>query len=372
MSSIYIKKLRIGFNGRPFCQDQIRGLGRHTLELIKHLKSSHPEIEIYIYSYGRVSDLFKKELSFATFRDNKIRPKFLWDLFFLGRDIKKDKINIFHSTNNLGVPFFLFNKTPIFTTIHDTFTHDARIKLGKNPRYWWAGISYRLELFLVKRSNYFFTVSKDAQNSICKKIGIPTGKISVAYNGTDLSLINAPIVLSDHYFLYVGGLEERKNILTLLKAFIIFSGSTPKPYKLKLVGNPQHAPQDVRDLLNKYSNIFILTGNISDQALVQLYQQAEALIFPSIEEGFGLPLVEAMSLNCPVIASDIPVFREIAQNAALYFSPKNIVELKEKLELLAGNLELKNKLTELGKEKSKKFTWIQMSEDIYSIYLKYL
>lgn len=365
--------LKIGFNGRPFCQDQIRGLGRHTLELIKQLKHLHPEIEIYIYSYGEISTFFKQELSFAKFRDKKIKPKILWDLFFLSRQVKKDQLDLFHSTNNLGVPFFILNKIPIFTTIHDHFTHDARINFGSNPKSWWAAVNYRIELFLLKRSSHFFTVSEDAKNNISKKLGITPQDITVAYNGTNLlpsPLLNEQVI--EKYFLYVGGLEERKNILIMLKAFVLFSQLNTEKFKLKIVGNPQLASAEVCELLNTNRDIFILLNAISDHDLSVLYQQAEALIFPSREEGFGLPLVEAMSLECPVIASDIAVFREIAQDAALYFPTTNIEQLKDKLMLVAGNLELRDKLIKLGKEQSRKFTWEKMAKNIFLTYTHFI
>ena len=226
--------MRIGFNGRPFCQDQIRGLGRHTLELIKHIHKQHPDVEFFIYSYQKISPYYAQELPYAKIRDKSLSPKIFWDLFRLGRDVKNDQLDLFHSTNNLGVPFFPLSRIPIFTTIHDHFTHNARVKLGMGLRGIWGYLNYQIELFLLKRSKHFFSVSEDAKKKIHQHMGLSLDSITVAYNGANLKPLKKTHD-DEMFFLYVGGLEERKNIITMLRAFLEFSAESSSEAKLKIV-----------------------------------------------------------------------------------------------------------------------------------------
>jgi glycosyltransferase involved in cell wall biosynthesis len=361
--------LRIGFNGGPFCQPGMRGLGRHTLELILGLKQIEPELEISLYCYEEIHHSYKELLPFVKFRDKKIRPKFLWDFFFLAWEIKKDKLDIFHSTNNLGVP--LLSGVPSMVTIHDTFTHRARLPWRRGYRNWWAALMYRLELLAVMSAKKFLTVSESAKAEIHEEMMIPNEKIVVTYNGSSFNFPEGEQHKED-YYLYVGGLETRKNIKPMLEAILAFNEKRIPKIPLKLVGSLHGANTEIRGILEKHSELFHLINNVRDSELADYYRKARALIFPSLEEGFGLPLVEAMRSGCPAVVSDIKVFKEIAQESALYFSPQNPSDIKNKLVLLEESPDLAKSLVKSGLERSKEFTWEKMATRTYSEYVKVL
>lgn len=362
---------KIGFNGRPFCQSTMRGLSRHTLELIRYIHGAHPEVEIYIYCFEEISEFYKNELPFAKFRVTKSKPKILWDLVYLARDVRRDQIDLFHSTNNLGVPLWIGRKIPVVTTIHDHFTHEARLPWGRSLKSWWSAVNYRVELLLLLRSDAYLTVSESARLDIGQRLKIDLEKITVAYNGTSLNLSSegGPV---GQYYLYVGGMEERKNILVLLEGFLQFRKSTGQNQQLFLAGDPTHGSAEVQRLVKENPHIFSITGPQSDLQLAQLYQSAQALIFPSKEEGFGLPLIEAMALGCPVIISEIPVFKEIAADAALYFKVDSPESLAAILSTFSQDPELRTQLKEIGRLRAEGFTWPKMGEKIFSTYMKVL
>jgi len=357
------KAWRIGFNGRPFCSNELRGLGRHTLELIKGLKAQHPELEIFLYTYAPVTEEFKKLLPYATVRDRRVRPKLLWDLWSLRAQLAEDQIDLYHSTINLGVPLLFFKKLPLVVTIHDHFTHVAQRPL-------WGRLQYAVEFALLRRSQLVFTVSADAREKIARLMGIRREKIRVSYNGVGLAPVAAPPV-EERYFLYVGGMEARKNISVLLEAFLSFHQREPTS-RLKLVGNPEHASARDRDLIQAHADIIEVVQGAGDAQLAALYQGARALIFPSLEEGFGLPLIEAMALGCPVIASDIEVFKEIGADAALYFPRASASALTEQMRGLEADAELRDRLCARGRERARKFRWETLVAQTYEAYCELL
>ena len=115
-------------------------------------------------------------------------------------------------------------------------------------------------------------------------------------------------------------------------------------------------------------NRFILTGHVPSEDLTLLYKSALSFVFPSKMEGFGLPGLEAMSFGCPVIASDINVFKEIYGDACLYFNPSSSKELSLKIQLLLRNNEIRTKLIEKGKKQVKKYSWRKMAEKTLKVY----
>ncbi|HXH73692.1 MAG TPA: glycosyltransferase family 1 protein [Bacteriovoracaceae bacterium] len=361
--------MKIGFNGRPFCTEHMRGLSRHTLELIKQLKQLHPDWEFYIYTYGQISSRFKQELPFVHIREDKVFPKIMWDLFSLRKQILEDSIDIFHSTNNLGVPLLFRKKIPLLVTIHDHFTHSYRWPWGKSPRSWWAALNYRIEYALLKRCNHYFSVSENARKNVSEMLSLPLDKITVSYNGANLKPTNSSF--PGNYFLYVGGLEARKNVATLINAFIQYAKAKHSKLIFKMVADPALATSEVQQLLREHTELFQLVGNISDKELGQLYEGALALVFPSLEEGFGLPLVEAMGLGCPVIASDIDVFKEISGDAALFFPAMDQKRLQELFGRLESDSTLRESMKNKGYIRAKLFNWQAMANTVNEVYSRF-
>ena len=168
------------------------------------------------------------------------------------------------------------------------------------------------------------------------------------------------------YILAVGTIEPRKNLSTLLKAFAIIND---KNIKLVLAGKNGWINEDFFNLLETLNikNRIIFTGYISMEELAALYSGAKAFVFPSIYEGFGLPLLEAMGCGCPVIASNCSSIPEITEDAAMLFNPQDYKELAKCINEMLENKDLRATYIQKGFERSRKFNWEKSAQELIKI-----
>ena len=174
------------------------------------------------------------------------------------------------------------------------------------------------------------------------------------------------------YFLFTGGIHPRKNLLTLLKAFSVFKKRQQSNMKLVVAGRLAWKNNDLLDKLEtyKYRNDVVLLGYVKEEELVNITASAYALIFPSFFEGFGVPPLEAMQCNVPVITSNVSSMPEICGAAALYANPNSYNELAEKMMQLYKDETLRNKIIDEGKEQCKKFNWNTTADLMWQTILK--
>lgn len=187
----------------------------------------------------------------------------------------------------------------------------------------------------------------------------------VTYEGIAESFLQAkaaPNKQPKNQLVYTGSLYPHKNIEVVFKAL----KQLPE-FTLKLVGSRNIFQQETIKLAKKYQidQQVKWLGRLSDQALIKLYQESYALVFPSLSEGFGLPGLEAMAVGLPVIASDIPIFQEIYQDAAAYFAPQSAAELVEKVRILNPSRE---HLIKAGKKLLEAYSWDKMTATTLKTY----
>ena len=161
------------------------------------------------------------------------------------------------------------------------------------------------------------------------------------------------------YFLVAGSIHPRKNLLTLLKAFSLFKKWQKSNMKLVIAGRWAWQNEAITEKLAtyKYRNDLVITGYISEQDMAEVMAGAYALVYPSLWEGFGLPLLEAMQCGVPVLASDQPALRETGGDAPCYFDPQDPDDLAEKMKKLYRDEKWKQELVEKGWQQNKKFSW---------------
>lgn len=250
------------------------------------------------------------------------------------------KIFFRESLDLLHVPYFnapIFYNKPYILTIHDlTILH---VKTGKattlpKPLYFLRRLGYQLILRIgIKRAAHIIAVSQSTKQDIVKSIGVEKEKISVTYEGIDTSISNIQSkksIIDGPYFLYVGNAYPHKNLEFLIKSFGIFCEQKEyKEYQLVLVGNNDFFYKRLKIWVSTlpYKKQITFFGAADDQQLASLYRSATSFVFPSLMEGFGLPALEAIVCGCPVICSDIPVFRELFGSIPEYIDPKNSLSL---------------------------------------------
>lgn len=174
------------------------------------------------------------------------------------------------------------------------------------------------------------------------------------------------------YLLSIGRIEKRKNTLRIVEAFEIFKKQNSPNHKLILVGKNGYGFEEVEEKISNsaFKNDIIQKGYVSDEDLTVLVKNADALLYPSLYEGFGLPALEAMSLETPVLTSNISVMKEVAENAALFVNPDDSNAIAKGIEKLLGEKELRKSLVLQGNKVVKKYSWDKTAGEFHKLILE--
>lgn len=246
-------------------------------------------------------------------------------------------------------------------TVHDlAFLH--------NPLWF----SYKFRLFynwliprIVHNAKHVITVSEFSKSEISQRLTVPPDKISVIYNAADsrFAILNKqPEQTEKQYILSVGSIDPRKNLKIVFEAHHhLHDLSIP----LKVAGGSSKIFNDL-DITENLQNVQFL-GRVSDDELIQLYKEATVFVYPSLYEGFGLPPVEAMKSGVPVVTSDIPVLREVCQDAALYVDPMDSVAVSQAVRSLLTDEHLYNKMIVAGHKVSATYKWETSAKKLISV-----
>lgn len=217
---------------------------------------------------------------------------------------------------------------------------------------------------ILKKADCIITTSQNNKKDILN-YSRTKAKIYLVRPGVDC-LENTTENKNTPYFLYLGTIEPRKNLETLISAFIRLKSQTNIPHKLILAGEIGWKSKNIVNAAKTNPDI-ILTGYVEKKDKSALYKNAEIFIYPSFYEGFGLPPLEAMSYGVPVICSNGGSLKEIYANCALIFDPKDSQELANKILRILKDKNLKQTLIAKGKTFSKNFSWEKSSHDFLQI-----
>lgn len=222
-------------------------------------------------------------------------------------------------------------------------------------------------------------VSKNTKKDLTRLYKVPEEKIRVVYEGYDLELKNkneklkiSESLRGEKYLLFVGRLEERKNICGIIEAFEILKYKHNVPHKLVLAGKFGYGEGDIRNKIedSRYKEDIILPGYISDEEKWELMKHADAFLFPTFYEGFGLPILEAQNLGTPVVTSDVSSMPEIAGNGAVLVNPKDSADIAEAVYGLISYEVGKNVIIENGYKNAKRFSWDKCAEEIANVIMQ--
>lgn len=342
------------------------GVSVYTLNLLKYFRDqASARLRFKIFLKATPLEDMPQENQF--FKYEIVKGKFLWSQIFLPlRLFSKKDVDVFFSPAHYTPRFC---PVPQVVTIHDLaylFYPNDFLKRDLFQLREWTKHS-------INNASKIIAVSKTTKKDIVKSYDIPEEKITVVYNGYEKkhgafeSKLKASLS-KDPYILYVGTLQPRKNIQTLVKAFSKFKHLYPN-FKLIIAGKKgwlyDKIYEEVTDLGLEDDVYF--TDFISDNQLVFLYKNAFCLVMPSFYEGFGIPPLEAMSFGCPVISSFTSSLPEISGDAALYFDPENPYDLIEKLKSLKEDPKLRRQLIKNGESKVKQFSWKKCAAETLSV-----
>lgn len=313
--------------------DRIRVIGDRT-DLLEDAWSEDQRVEVFDSKAG-IYSIEEQALSLAgAFRNSTL----LW-------------------VPHYSVPFLYRGRLAV--TIHDACHLALRESLSGSIKRGYAKLLFES---VGRRASAVFCVSDFTASEVQKYLHIPRSRIYVTRPGLDAKWNSNPPLHKEPdglpYFLYVGNIKPNKNLKTLLRAFRQIMDQIP--HRLVIVGkmsNMNTVDDAVVREAESLSSRVHLTGEVGDELLRQYYRGADFFVFPSLYEGFGLPLLEAMGMGCPILSSNASALPEVAADAALYFNSQDSGDLAEKLLQIASDPALRAGLVERGFLRLKAFSY---------------
>lgn len=306
----------------------------------------------------------------------KTTNKFTWNFWTLPNYLRQNPVDVYHTQYIL--PFFVPKKVKLVTHIHD-------ISFNFYPQFIrWTDLLFLKTLipWSIRKASKVIAVSGSAKEEIVKYYKVPEEKVEVIHNAIGENFLNnysvedpekvrVKYALPEKFLLYVGTLQPRKNIPFLIKGFARLKEKMPQ-HKLVLAGpKGAHNYDKEIDKMIEESNLqneVVFPGYIDAEDLPGLYRSADIFVFPSLYEGFGIPILEALAMETPVAASDIPVFREVGGEAAEYFDPASLDGLEKIVYNISIDPELRERLKNSGKTRIKFFSWEKSARKMLEIY----
>lgn len=366
--------MKIAVNARFLIPGQLEGIGVFTREVLLRMIKKHPESEFILFFDRKPPDWFT---IFDNVKTEVLSPParhpvlwFFWFEFSLPAALNRHRPDIFVSMDGY---ISLRPITPVLTVIHDlAFEHFPK----DVPRL--ASWYYRFFFPKFARSAACIaTVSEFSKQDIISRYGISRDKIYVVYNGAgevfkplpenEQENVRLELTGGDPYFIYIGAIHKRKNIARLLQAFDLFKEHTGLPHKLVLTGRKAWKVHEANEALRKmkHRNDVVLTGRVSQEDLSRYLASALTLCYVSYFEGFGIPLLEAMHCDVPVLAANATSFPEVAGDAALFVDPHNTEDISSAMNKMATDPALRNSLIEKGRIRRKTFNWDKTAERLW-------
>nr|WP_321397808.1 glycosyltransferase family 1 protein [uncultured Desulfobacter sp.] len=258
----------------------------------------------------------------------------------------------------------LKSHAPVVLTVHDML-HELLPDLadpGGEQRAW--------KKELIPKADHIICVSRNTKKDVMEIFDVPESRISVVYHASDLSVNMAKedqLFYEWPYFLYVGHRYGYKNVARLLDAFS-FLRKKRTDIHLCFTGAPFSAEERSHIVSLGLETAVVYSGYVSDSQLASLYKHAVALVYPSLYEGFGIPLLEAMACNCPVIASNTSSIPEVTGDAGLLVDPLDTHAMAHAMGLLLDDEVLRKNLVERGNDRASLFSWKKTVDDTVNVY----
>jgi glycosyltransferase involved in cell wall biosynthesis len=366
--------LKIAVNTRLLLTDKLEGIGWFTAETLSRITQQHPEHE-FIFIFDRPFDssfIFSSNITPLVVPPSARHPLlfYIWFEHMIPAALKKTGADIFLSPDGY---ISLLSDVPAISVIHDiNFEHhpeDLPWLVRKYLRYYFPKFAHH--------ATRIATVSEFSKDDISATYNISPGKIDVVYNGAGEQFI--PLSQAEQlkaktqfsggrdYFLSVGALHPRKNLVNLFRAFDHFKESDRKGMKLMVVGarswwtsTMQHAYESMH-----HRDDVIFTGRLSSSDLRKVMASAYALTYVSYFEGFGIPIVEAFYCDVPVITSNLTSMPEVSGDAAMLTDPFDPISISLAMQQLAKDENLRNALILKGRLRRKDFSWQKTSDSLW-------
>ncbi len=363
--------MKIAVNTRLLLPGKLEGIGWFTYETLKRITQSHPEHEFLFLFDRKYSEefVFGKNVT-PIIVPVQARHPFLFHLWFewmVPPVLRKHNVDLFLSPDGY---LSLNSEKRQLAVIHD-------INFEYYPRH--------LPFFARKYLRFYFpkfadkatriaTVSQFSKEDIIRHYEANPDNIDVVYNGVsdiyqpisdaEKKTTRARFTNGDDYFIFIGSIQPRKNLAQLFKAFDLFKEANQTDIKLLIVGEKRWWTKAISRAYDsmKHQDHVVFTGRLEQEDLSKALGASLALVYVSFFEGFGIPIVEAMNCDVPIITSNITSMPEVAGAAAVYVSPFDTASIREGMEKIAFDKELVTKLVAEGRIQRQKFSWDKTAE----------
>lgn len=368
--------MKIALNARHMMTDRLEGVGTVTNELMSRIVANHPE-DSFDYYFDRGYDqqfIHGPNVKGYAFFPPARLPFLIryWMDHPVRSHIAKHRHDVFFSPDG-----FISKDldVPVVTMVHDVAFLRNPMHITPSIRKFYA----RWMPIYIAQADHIITVSEFSKKEIMSGYGVTESRISVVYNGVsekysplsdeEKEATGKTLAAGKPFFVYLGAIHPRKNILVLIRAFEQFKKNADLDYQLVIAGRPSWYTKEVYKAIESSpcKEDIRLTGFVN-AATARLYMgNAVALIYPSRYEGFGLPVIEAMACGTPVMCSNVASLPEVAGDAALLFHPDDVDRICHGMEQLASDQLLRDDLIRKGRLRIKQFSWDKASGEVYDI-----
>ena len=371
--------MRIAVNTRLLLKGKLEGIGWFTYQTLEHIVRNHPEHEFFFF-FDRPYDpqfIFAPNVTPVVVHPQARHPIlfYIWFEWSVPAMLRKYKIDLFLSPDGY---MSLSTKVPTCLVIHDlAFEHYPEHSVWSHRMYW----RHYSPLF-AKKASRIVTVSTFSKNDISTRYGIEPSKIDVVYNGAHDEYVPLSIAEREEvkrkyadgceYFVFAGALHPRKNIVNLLKAFVAFKKRQHTNMKLVIAGRMAWKYEEVEQMRAEmaFKEDVRWVGYMNVDELSKVIGSSYALVYASLFEGFGIPILEALQCDVPAIVSNTSSMPEVAGDAGLLVDPKDVDDIANKMHLLYKDEALRNKLVVNARQQVKKFDWGRSAVNLWDSMMK--
>jgi len=354
------------------------GTGVYTAQIASRLFVLAKDEAITIVWPARLVFPGESAKAAATIRKRNFdRPtaRIWYDQLGIRRDIRQTQADVVHYPANAGSVLPLRN---MIITIHDlTFLHNPSWFRFERVHYYRWAITRS-----ARHARRIIAVSTTTANEICELLNVPADRIDVVHNGIDERYtprnegeqlaVQGKYRLPNRYFLFVGTIEPRKNVARMIQAWSHVADEIEED--LVIAGREGWKVGPIRQEaeLAGHAKRIHFPGYVADEDLPAIMSGATALLYPSLYEGFGIPVAEAMACGIPVLTSNVSSLPEVAGDAALTLDPTDVDALADGIRQLATDEDLRNGLSKKGLERAKRYTWTNAAEQTLASYRRML
>lgn len=369
--------MRIGIDGR-YIQDHFPGIGRYTYHLARNLAAVAPEDTFLLFVDPTAENTRFDLAPFVEAPNVRLIPTTVGPFTFrqqtaLPALARQQRLDLYHNPYYV-VPYAM--PCPMVATLHDMIPmlYPESVPGAVLPTVFL--ISVRLT---VLRSQRIVVVSHSTRRDLLRVVPSADGKVVTVHNAVDEGFAPQPegrvaevrrrYGIDAPYLFYLGANKPHKNLVRLVQAWATLPDDVRAGAELVIAGHEDERYPEVYDAVTRLGLLSVrLLGAIPDGDLAPLYSGATGFIFPSLYEGFGLPVLEAMACGAPVACSGTSSLPEIVGNAAITFDPHNEADMAVAMRMLLVDADLRHDLSEAGRQRAAQFTWRRAAEETMAVY----